>query len=67
MCDKLLLTVVEASRSLSIGRSKTYQLLQKGRLKSIHLDGSRRVLVSDLVEFVRKLSEDSLEQGSLDE
>jgi len=55
MCDKLLLTVVEAAQRLGLKRSKGYQLIQTGRLRSVKIDGSRRVLVSDLEEFVAGL------------
>ena len=55
MCDKLLLTVIEAARQLGIGRSKTYSLIQRGRLPSIKSDGARRILAEDLREFVRSL------------
>jgi excisionase family DNA binding protein len=56
MCDKLLLTVVEAARQLGLGRSKTYTLIQRGSLPSIKIDGSRRILAADVVEFVRHLA-----------
>lgn len=59
MCDKLLLTVVEAGQRLGIRRSLTYQFIQRGELKSLKISGARRVLVSDLLEFVRKLKEAS--------
>jgi excisionase family DNA binding protein len=63
MCDQLLLTVVEAASVLRIGRSKLYQLLQSERLPSIQIDGARRILLSDLHAFVRKLKEASDSDG----
>jgi excisionase family DNA binding protein len=59
MCEKLLLTVVEAGALLGLKRSKLYQLLQTSRLRSVRIDGSRRVLVSDLHEFVQRLRDDA--------
>jgi excisionase family DNA binding protein len=50
-----LLTVEEAARSLRLGRSKTYQLISRGTLPSVQIDGSRRVRVTDLAEFVERL------------
>ena len=62
MCDKLLLTVVEAGGALGLKRSKIYQLLQSGRLRSIRIDGARRVLVTDLLDFVRRLQEETTDE-----
>jgi excisionase family DNA binding protein len=61
MCDKLLLTVPEAAHQLGIKRSLTYRFIQDGSLKSIKVGGARRVLVSDLHEFVRNLKDHSNE------
>ncbi len=57
MCDKLLLTVIEAAEMLGIHRSRTYQFIQRGELKSLKIGGARRVLITDLHEFVRTLKE----------
>lgn len=57
MEDRLLLTVKEAAQRLALGRSFVYQLLQRGTLRSVTIGRSRRVLVSDLEEFVRRLRE----------
>lgn len=54
---KLLLTVTEAAERLSLGRSKTYELVQAGILPSVRIDGSRRIRVDDLLAFVAGLSE----------
>jgi excisionase family DNA binding protein len=56
VCDVLLLRVEEAARRLNIGRSLAYRFIQSGELRSIKIAGARRVLVSDLDEFVRGLS-----------
>jgi len=55
VCDKLLLTVIEAARQLGLGRSKTYTLIQRGSLPSIKIDGARRILAEDLRDFVHSL------------
>jgi excisionase family DNA binding protein len=55
MCDRLLLTVAEVGKSLSLKRSKVYELIRSGRIPSVRLDGSRRVLASELREFVEQL------------
>jgi excisionase family DNA binding protein len=53
--DKLLLTPEEAAEVLSVGRSKLYQLMSAGTLRSVRIDKSRRVPMSALVELVQRL------------
>lgn len=59
MCETLLLKVEEAARRLSLGRSVTYRYVQTGALKSVKLGGARRIVVSDLHEFIRRLREET--------
>ncbi len=49
---KLLLTVDEAARRLSLGRSHLYQLVMRGDIGSIKLGRSRRIPVAALERFV---------------
>jgi excisionase family DNA binding protein len=53
--EKLLLTPEEAAEVLSVGRSKLYQLISAGTLRSVRIDKSRRVPMSALVELVQRL------------
>jgi excisionase family DNA binding protein len=53
--DKLLLTPEEAARTLSIGRSKLYELLRTGSLGSVRIGGSRRIPVAALHAYVVEL------------
>ena len=57
MAEELLITVPEASRRLSMGRSTVYELMREGLLPSVRVGGSRRILASDLAEFVQLLKE----------
>jgi excisionase family DNA binding protein len=57
--DLQLFTVVEVSHFLGLGRSKVYELLYSGELKSVKIGGSRRIRYSDLGEFVRYLDDAS--------
>jgi len=59
MADVQLLTVMEVARFLAIGRSKVYELMYKGELRSVKIGGSRRVRYSDLGEYVRYLDDAS--------
>ena len=56
--EKLLLTAREAAEVLGVGRSKVYELMATGRLRSVKVDGCRRVTREALVEFVTSLGED---------
>ena len=48
----LLITPEEAARTLSIGRSKIYELMRSGELPSVHIGACRRVHVDELVRFI---------------
>ena len=53
---RLLLTVPEAAEALAISRSKLYQLLATGAVDSIRIDGSRRIPVSALTDYITRLT-----------
>ena len=55
----LLLTIEEAAKRLSIGRSHIYQQMQVGKLRSVHIGRSRRILESDLEAFVNELLDET--------
>ncbi len=52
---RLLLTVPEAAEALAISRSKLYELLTAGLVRSVRIDGSRRVPVEALETYVARL------------
>ena len=52
---RLLLTVPEAAETLAISCSKLYELLTSGAIASIRIDGSRRIPVTALEEYVSRL------------
>ena len=52
---RLLLTVPEAAEALAISRSKLHELLAAGAVDSIRIDGSRRIPLSALDEYVSGL------------
>ncbi|WP_327662373.1 MULTISPECIES: excisionase family DNA-binding protein [unclassified Streptomyces] len=51
----VLLTVEEAARRLSIGRTYCFRLVAKGDLDSVTLGRARRVPADAVVEFAHKL------------
>ena len=52
-----MLTVTEAASLLSLGRSKTYELVRAGVIPFVRIIGSRRIKVSDLLVYVAALGE----------
>jgi excisionase family DNA binding protein len=52
---RLLLTVPEAAEALPISRSKLYELLATGLVRSVRIDGSRRVPIEALETYVATL------------
>jgi excisionase family DNA binding protein len=56
---KLLLTVPEAAEALGISRSKLYQLISAGTIRSVRIDGSRRVPVDSLTTYINQLMEEA--------
>ena len=53
--SKILLTIPEAATALAISRSKLYELLAAGLVRSVRIDGSRRVPVEALEAYVGSL------------
>jgi excisionase family DNA binding protein len=51
----LLLTPEEAAKALSVGRSKVYDLMRAGSLRSVKIGGSRRISATALAEFIAGL------------
>ena len=54
--DKYLLTVPETAEATGLSRSKTYELIASGAIKSVMIGRSRRVPVSALEDFLNDLS-----------
>lgn len=61
--DRLLLTVDEAARRLSIGRSHLYEHLLRGSLRSVRIGRSRRISSRDLEAFIEGLLQDSADSS----
>lgn len=50
--DRLALTVEEAAESLGIGRTKMWELLQAGTIRSFRVGVQRRISVRDLEAWI---------------
>jgi excisionase family DNA binding protein len=44
---------------LGVGRTKVYELMRSGTLRSVKFDGLRRIPVAALAEFVAQLETDA--------
>ena len=51
----LLVRPEDAARVLGVGRTKVYELMRSGALRSVRVGGLRRVPVAALDEFVARL------------
>ncbi len=56
MNDKLIYRIPEVAKHLSISRSKVYELLKSGELRSVHIDRTRLVRARDLQAYVDSLA-----------
>lgn len=54
---RVLLTVEEAAKRLSLGRTTVFQLLKTGRLQSVRVGRLRRIPTEALDEYARSLNE----------
>jgi excisionase family DNA binding protein len=55
--EAMLLKVPEVAARLGMSRAKIYELMAAGALRSVRVDGCRRVRTDDLTEFVAGLDE----------
>ncbi|MCH8616635.1 excisionase family DNA-binding protein [Sphingomonas sp. SM33] len=51
MDEPILISIDKAAETLSIGRSKTYQLISEGRLLTVNI-GRRRLVRADSVRAI---------------
>jgi excisionase family DNA binding protein len=50
--EQLLLKVHEAAAMLGIGRTKAYELIGRGELRVVHIDGAARVPLASVHGYV---------------
>jgi len=53
--DQLLFRPDEAAQRLGIGRTKVYELMARGELRSVKIGAARRVSATALADFVAAL------------
>jgi excisionase family DNA binding protein len=54
----ILVSVVEASRLLSIGRTAAWDLVRKRKIRSVKIGRTRRVPVEAIQEYVQRLMDE---------
>jgi excisionase family DNA binding protein len=57
--SRLLYRVSDAALALSLSRAKVYELINSGALRSVRIDGARRMRATDLEAFVASLGEEA--------
>ena len=63
--DKLLISPTEAAEVLGIGRSKVYELMRSGTLRSVRIDSCRRIPVEELSALVARLRTTGTHAGAI--
>jgi excisionase family DNA binding protein len=58
LAGRLLVTPAEAADALGIGRTRVYELMAAGTLRSVKIGRSRRIPVQALIEFVSAMAEE---------
>ena len=57
--ERFLYRVPEAAWALSLSRAKVYELINSGALRSVRVDGARRIKAEDLAAFVASLKDEA--------
>jgi excisionase family DNA binding protein len=55
--ERLLFRVREAAELLCISESKTWELVARGEIRSVKIDGARRIPREAIEDYVRRLGE----------
>ena len=55
MPEAILSTIEETAKDLRCGRTKVYELLDKGELESVKLGKLRRIVTASIGRYVEKL------------
>lgn len=62
--DVIAVSPAEAAALLGISRSKLYELLSRGVIRSVRIGTARRVRVAELERFVKELEDIQLAKGA---
>ena len=56
LARKQNLRIAEAATVLGLGKSKVYELIASGRLRSVKIDGARRIPSAAIDEFMARFN-----------
>ncbi len=56
---RLLYRVTDVAAALSLSRAKVYELITSGALRSVRIDGARRIRAAGLEAFVESLGSEA--------
>jgi excisionase family DNA binding protein len=59
LSERLLISPADASRALSISRTRVYELMASGQLRSVKIGRSRRIPVEALASFIAAIAAES--------
>jgi excisionase family DNA binding protein len=62
--DKLLLRVEEVAELLDVGRTRVYQLISCGDLRSIKIGGSRRIPSTAVQHYLDRMLDGAAHSGA---
>lgn len=57
--EKLLLKISEAAALLGVSRSKCYELIQRGDLRTVRIDSAPRITRAEIEAFVQRLQQEA--------
>jgi excisionase family DNA binding protein len=60
--ERILLTVEEAAEVIGIGRTKAFELIAIGAIKSVRIGASRRIPSAAVAEYVERLRAEANER-----
>lgn len=52
--ERQLLKAIEVAKILNISRALAYQLMQQRKIRTVHINGARRVRPVDLQNYIEK-------------
>jgi excisionase family DNA binding protein len=50
-CERFFCSINEACEAIGFGRSKLYDLIKNGRIRTIRIDGRTKIVVASLLEL----------------
>jgi excisionase family DNA binding protein len=52
--DRFYISINDAATAVGVSRSKAYELIRKGRIRTVRIDGRLKVVVASLLELAER-------------